>query len=257
MPDREPTPALPRIELLDEIGSTNDEAMRRAAAGERGPLWIATRRQTAGKGRSGRAWNEAGTGNVAATLLFVPGCPPARLPELSLVAGIGAGAAIAAALPAEAARRVELKWPNDVLIDGAKTCGILIESGNYGGVTVAVIGIGINVASAPTVGDRAATHLAAHGSTLDAEQVLALLAQQMAHWLAVWRHGDGFDAIRTAWSARAVPLGRAIEIKTVDGPVAGAFAGLDHDGALLIDLPSAGRRRFTYGDVSVLPARQA
>ena len=72
------TTAPPRIELLDEIGSTNDEAQRRAAAGERGPLWIATRRQTAGKGRAGRVWNEASTGNVAATLLFEPGCAPAR-----------------------------------------------------------------------------------------------------------------------------------------------------------------------------------
>ncbi len=254
----QPTPGvLPRIEVLDEIGSTNDEAMRRAAAGERGPLWIATRRQTAGKGRSGRAWSEASIGNVAATLLFEPGCAPSRLPELSLIAGVAAHAAIAGALAATAPARVELKWPNDVLIDGAKTCGILIESAKYGGSTVAVIGIGINVASAPPVRDRAVTCLAAHGSTLDADGVLRLLATQMAHWLAVWRKGDGFGDIRAAWLAGAVPVGRALEIKTTEGPVAGAFAGLDHDGALLLDLPSAGRRRFTYGDVSVLTARQA
>lgn len=248
---------LPRIELLDEIGSTNDEAMRRAATGERGPLWIATRRQTAGKGRSGRAWSEDSVGNVAATLLFVPECAPARLPELSLIAGVATHAAIADALPANATAAVELKWPNDVLIDGAKACGILIESGNYAGTTVAVIGIGINVASAPAVSDRAVTCLAAHGCTRDAEAVLTLLATHLAHWLAVWCHGDGFDSIRAAWIDGAVPVGRALEIKTGSGPVAGTFAGLDHDGALLLDLPSAGRRRFTYGDVSVLPARQA
>jgi BirA family biotin operon repressor/biotin-[acetyl-CoA-carboxylase] ligase len=254
---REATAAVPRIEMLDEIGSTNDEAMRRAAAGERGPLWIATRRQIAGKGRSGRAWSEAGTGNIAATLLFEPGCVPAQLPELSLVAGIAAHDAITAALPAHKAERIELKWPNDVLVDGAKACGILIESGSYAGATVAVIGIGINVASAPVVGDRAATHLAAHGATADAESVLALLAARMAHWLGTWRAGAGFAAVRDAWSERAVPIGRPLEIKTSDGPVAGTFAGLDHDGALLIDLPSAGRRRFTHGDVTMHPARQA
>ncbi len=257
MPDRDPTPAVPPIELLDEIGSTNEEALRRAAAGARGPVWIATRRQTAGKGRAGRAWSEAGSGNVAATLLFEPGCAPAHLPELSLVAGVAAQAAIADALPSDVRSRVELKWPNDILIGGAKTCGILVESANYAGTVVAVIGIGINVVSAPAVGDRSVTCLADHGCAMDADGVLARLAAHMAQSLPVWRQGDGFDAIRAAWIAHAVPIGRALEIKTADGPVAGAFAGLDHDGALLIDLPTAGRRRFTYGDVSVLPARQA
>jgi BirA family transcriptional regulator, biotin operon repressor / biotin---[acetyl-CoA-carboxylase] ligase len=252
-----PTTAPHRIELLDEIDSTNDEAQRRAAAGERGPMWIATRRQTAGKGRAGRAWSEASTGNVAATLLFEPGCAPARLAELSLVAGVATHAAITAALPTAAGSRVELKWPNDVLIAGAKTSGILIETGNYTGATVSLIGIGINVASAPAAIDRATTFLAAQGSAFDADAVLQLLAAQMAHWLDIWRGAGGFAAIRSAWVARATPVGRALEIKTNDGPVAGTFAGLDHDGALLIDLAPDIRRRFTYGDVSVLPARQA
>jgi BirA family biotin operon repressor/biotin-[acetyl-CoA-carboxylase] ligase len=159
--------ALPPVEILDEIGSTNDEAHRRAAAGARGPLWIATRRQTAGKGRSGRAWAEAGIGNVAATLLFMPGCAPARLSELSLVAGVATYDAVVSALAETGAGRVELKWPNDVLIDGAKVSGILIESANHGTDVVSLIGIGINVASAPPVTDRAVTHLAAHGCSLN------------------------------------------------------------------------------------------
>jgi BirA family biotin operon repressor/biotin-[acetyl-CoA-carboxylase] ligase len=257
MADSHATTTPPRIELLDEIGSTNDEAQRRAAAGERGPLWIATRRQTAGKGRAGRAWSEASTGNVAATLLFEPGCAPTHLPELSLVAGVAAHEAIAAALPARTSSHVELKWPNDVLIAGAKTSGILIETGNYGGATVSVIGVGINVASAPVGVDRATTCLADQGCTLDAEVVLNRLAMHMVRWLGIWRGTDGFAAIRSAWVTRAMPIGRALEIKTNDGPVAGTFAGLDHDGALLIDLAPDNRRRFTYGDVSVLPARQA
>jgi BirA family transcriptional regulator, biotin operon repressor / biotin---[acetyl-CoA-carboxylase] ligase len=257
MADRHATTTPPRIELLDEIGSTNDEALHRAAAGERGPVWIATRRQTAGKGRSGRAWNEAGIGNVAATLLCEPGCPPARLPELSLVAGVATHAAITEALPAGGAPSVELKWPNDVLIEGAKTSGILIETGNFGSVVVSLIGIGINVASAPAGVDRATTCLAEHGCKVDAEAVLNRLAARMAEWIDVWRGPDGFATIRAAWVDRAMPVGRKIEIKTNDGPVAGTFAGLDHDGALLIDLAPDIRRRFTYGDVSVLPARQA
>ncbi len=257
MPDRLLPYVLPPVELLDEVGSTNDEAQRRAVAGARGPLWIATRRQTAGKGRSGRVWNEAGTGNVAATLLFVPGCAPARLPELSLVAGVATFDAVADSLPGPASGRVELKWPNDVLIDGAKVSGILIETGNYDTETVSLIGIGINVASAPDVSDRAVSCLAAQGSSRDARAVLDLLVARTAHWLAEWKKPDGFAAIRAAWTARAIPLGRRLEIKTREGPVAGTFAGLDQDGALLIDLPLTGRRRFTFGDVSVLPTEQA
>lgn len=261
MPDRAPSYALPPVELLDEVGSTNDEAHRRAAAGERGPIWIATRRQTAGKGRSGRAWVEASEGNVAATLLFMPGCALARLPELSLVAGVATydavGDAVGGALFSDGAEGLELKWPNDVLVDGAKVSGILIESGNHGVEVVSLVGIGINVASAPDVPDRAVTSLSAHGCLLDAGAVLDHLVARMAHWLRVWEAVDGFDAIRAAWSARAIPLGRPLEVKTHEGPVAGTFAGLDRDGALLIDLPVAGRRRFTFGDVAVLPARSA
>jgi BirA family biotin operon repressor/biotin-[acetyl-CoA-carboxylase] ligase len=252
MPDQPSPYVLPPVEMLDEVGSTNDEAHRRAAAGARGPLWIATRRQTAGKGRSGRAWAEAGTGNVAATLLFMPGCTPARLAELSLVTGVATHDAIASAL-AHSGARIELKWPNDVLINGAKVSGILIESATYDAAVVSLIGIGINVASAPNVADRAVTFLAGSGCLLDADAVLELLVARMARWLAVWQAADGFDLIRAAWAERATALGLPLEIKTQEGPVAGAFAGLDRDGALLIDLPHVGRRRFTFGDVSVLP----
>lgn len=257
MPDQPSAYVLPPVEILDEVGSTNDEAHGRAAAGVRGPLWIATRRQTAGKGRSGRAWTEAGTGNVAATLLFMPGCAPSRLPELSLVAGVATYDAIASALMQTGAGRIELKWPNDVLVDGAKVSGILIESATYGAAAVSLIGIGINVASAPDVADREVTCLAECGCSLDAGALLELLVARMAHWLAIWEAPDGFTAIRAAWAARAMSLGRSLEIKTHDGPVAGTFAGLDHDGALLIDLPHVGRRRFTFGDVSILPTGRA
>lgn len=254
---RRGTVALPRVEMLDEVGSTNEEAQGRAAGGGRGPLWIATRRQTGGKGRAGRVWKEASVGNVAATLLFEPVCPSARLPELSLVAGVAAHDAIVGALPDTIAPRVRLKWPNDVLIEGAKTSGILIESCNYGTSVVSLIGTGINVASAPAVVDRSVTCLSDHGCALSADAVLDLLVARTAYWLEVWSAADGFDAIREAWAARGTEIGSPLEVKTGDGAVAGAFAGLDRDGALLIDLPSVGRRRFTFGDVSVLSPQRS
>jgi BirA family biotin operon repressor/biotin-[acetyl-CoA-carboxylase] ligase len=173
------------------------------------------------------------------------------------VAGVATFDAVADCLGGSEAGQAELKWPNDVLIDGAKVSGILIESGNYNAETVSLIGIGINVASAPDVTDRAVTHLAAHGCVRDAAAVLDLLVARTAHWLSIWSEEDGFAAIRTARRARATPIGRPLEIKTIEGPVAGAFAGLDTDGALLMDVPVAGRRRFTFGDVTLLPAGRA
>jgi BirA family biotin operon repressor/biotin-[acetyl-CoA-carboxylase] ligase len=187
----------------------------------------------------------------------VPGTPPTRLPELSLVSGVATYDAVSDALSGCSAGPIELKWPNDVLIHGAKVSGILIESGNHGGDVVSLIGIGINVASMPPVSDRAVTSLAAEGSRLEAGAVLERLVEHMAHWLSIWQTPGGFDAIRKAWAERAIPLGRPLEVKTQEGPIAGTFAGLDLDGALLLDLPTAGRRRFTFGDVSVLPSARA
>src|ERR1043166_8409052 len=114
-----------RLLSLDEVGSTNAEAFARARAGERGPLWITARRQTAGRGRRGRAWvSEPGT--LYASLLLTDPAPPQRAAELSLVAALAVHDALAERA-AVLGPRLTLKWPNDVLCDGAKLAGILVE----------------------------------------------------------------------------------------------------------------------------------
>src|SRR3984957_6921346 len=112
--------ALPPIEALEEIDSTNAEARRRAEAGARGPLWITAKRQTAGRGRRGRAW-ETGAGNLAATLLIHTDKPPAEAAQVSFVAALAVADLAAAFVPASL---VSLKWPNDPMIAGKKTAGI-------------------------------------------------------------------------------------------------------------------------------------
>ena len=121
--------------LLEQTDSTNAEARRRAEAGETGPLWIIARRQTAGRGRRGRAW-ESDTGNLFATLLTTTRKPPSL---------------------------VTIKWPNDVLVAGDKASGVLVESGVHssGGLWLAV-GIGVNLARAPVGTERPATALVHH-----------------------------------------------------------------------------------------------
>lgn len=243
-----------RIVELDAVDSTNSEALRRASAGDRGPLWITARTQTAGRGRSGRSWTTAG-GNLAASLLIAPGCAAGELSQLALLAGVAAHDAICESLASTHAERVRLKWPNDVLIDDAKTAGILIESTTLGGDLVAVIGIGINIAEAPLVPDRAVTRLADHTTAvLTPSLLLDRLADSHARWRVIWDGGRGFASIRNAFLARSVPLGSAMAVNAGGSAVAGRFDGLDPSGGLRLAGADGAVRSFTYGDVTLGPA---
>lgn len=251
MPAPEPLPAGWRRIELEEIDSTNAEALRRAASGERGPLWITALRQTAGRGRAGRVWASA-PGAIAATLLFRPQCPPGLLPQLSLVAGIAVHDAAAAGLAPEGRSGMRLKWPNDLMLAGAKASGILIESTLFGAEPVAAIGIGINVAAPPGLGGRTTTALADHGDRRAPLEVAGRLAADLSRWLVLWRRGEGFAAVREAWLERAGPIGEPMTVNAGGGPLAGTFAGLDAEGALLVRAQD-GIRRFTFADVALGP----
>jgi BirA family biotin operon repressor/biotin-[acetyl-CoA-carboxylase] ligase len=237
-----------RLERLASVDSTNAEAMRRAIAGERGPLWIMADVQTAGRGRAGRSWTSE-PGNLQASLLVSLGASVSKAYQLSLVAGIAVFDAIVQATRASLTG-LRLKWPNDILIDGSKVGGILIESSTTSAGLSAVIGIGINIASSPDLPDRPATRLAAYDYTADPQGLLAEIASATATWLAVWDEGAGFAAVREAWLNRAHPIGERMSINTGSERIAGAFLGLDADGALLLD-SEGNARRFTFGDVSL------
>ncbi len=237
-----------RIDRLAAVDSTNAEAMRRAQAGERGPLWILADVQTAGRGRSGRSWSSE-QGNLHASLLVTLALPQPMAYQLALVAGVAVFDALGSAMrPAPAGLR--LKWPNDILIYDEKTGGILIESSTIGETLVAVVGIGLNIATSPKGIDRPATHLAAHGASPETPTLLPFIAASMASWLATWDEGRGFAAVREAWLKRALPIGERLTINTGQERVLGTFAGLDPDGALLLDVDGSARR-FTFGDVSL------
>ncbi|HEX4199050.1 MAG TPA: biotin--[acetyl-CoA-carboxylase] ligase [Caulobacteraceae bacterium] len=235
------------ILTLDEIDSTNSEARRRAEAGEAGPLWITALSQTAGRGRRGRAW-ETGQGNLAATLLMTTTREPREAAQVSFIAALAASDLARAHLPAE---RVQVKWPNDVLVDGRKLVGILVESGQRreGDLWLAV-GVGFNLAKAPDMPERPATSLAAETRTPPPEPRVALegLAAAFADWLEVWDH-KGFAAIVAAWTARAYGLGQTCTARLAAETVEGVAEGLDSDGALRLRLADGGLRRITAGDV--------
>ncbi len=260
---------VPPLVMLDEVDSTNAEAQRRAAAGERGPLWICARAQTQGRGRSGRSWGSP-RGSLAASLLFCPNVPLARLPELALVAGVATADALAALLsrnlganpmgsvPAGTPKSLlRIKWPNDILLDEAKVSGILIESTRYDHDQIAILGIGINIADTPVITDRAVTSLAEHGIITTPDDLAPRLAAAISRRLDQWSDGDGFAQIRAAWLERAGPLGSGIAVNAGHGSVSGTFAGLDTDGALLFQDGMGRRQRFTFGDVTPLRPTKA
>ena len=241
-----------RSVILDEIDSTNRDAFQRAQAGEVGPLWIMARRQTAGRGRSGRQWASE-PGNLYASLLVKLACSPAVVPQLSLLAGVAVMDAIAQAAGG-VAPGLRLKWPNDVLIGQAKCAGILAESISGHDAVTAVVGTGLNLAWHPTDLGRAATNLAEHGVQVSPDAMLGLLAAAMQHWLAVWDCGTRFAQVRAAWLERAGPVGEGCSVNTGAERVEGTFVGLDPGGALLMQDREGRQRSIAFGDVMLATA---
>jgi BirA family biotin operon repressor/biotin-[acetyl-CoA-carboxylase] ligase len=214
------------LKRFDEIDSTNEEARRLAGAGQRDPVWISAARQTAGRGRRGRAW-ESPAGNLAATLLIAPGKPAAECAQLSFVTAVAAADAVAGFAPGAG---IKVKWPNDVLADGRKLVGILLESQS----DWLAIGVGINLAHFPMDTAFPATAICALGVPApDRDDALTQLAAHFAKWYEVWR-GEGFSPIRDAWLARAAGLGSRIRARLSNEETAGVFEGIDESGALIL-----------------------
>ena len=197
------------------------------------------REQTGGRGRRGRVWASP-RGNLYSSTILRPDCPAARAAEL----GFAAGLAVADLVPA--GREVRLKWPNDVLVDGGKVAGILAESsvGEGGRVDHVVLGIGVNVGFAPDLPEMRYPGARLGGTVrrrFDGSR------PGLAHWLGVWRR-EGFEAVRGAWLAKAGPLGAPVDVRLGEELVSGRFAGLDRDGALLLDT-DRGARRIVSGEM--------
>ena len=237
----------PPVVVLDEIDSTNAEARRRAEAGEGGPVWLVGLRQTAGRGRRGRAW-ETGEGNLAATLLFRTDKPPAEAAQVSFVAALAVADLLGAYAPASL---VSLKWPNDPLLGGLKVSGILVESGAspLGGLWIAV-GIGVNLARKPIDAERPTTAIATYRDSPPPTPIEAVevLAGAFERWSRIW-NTMGFAAIADAWTARAHGLGDRCVARLGTETVEGLAEGLDADGALRLRLDDGRIRRITAGDV--------
>lgn len=223
-----------------QIGSTNDEARRMASEGAPDGTVVHADEQTAGRGRLAHTWFSP-PGNLYLSILLRTGQPAARAAELSFLAALAVSDTVEALLPRQI--RTMLKWPNDVLVNGAKIAGILLEQVD----DATIIGIGLNILQAPSNLAYKATTVVAHGGIASVDGARDILLPRVALHLTAWRNG-GFAAIREQWLNRSYPIGAAIQARAGDQPVAGHFAGLDVDGALLLDT-AEGRRRIIAGEI--------
>lgn len=237
-----------RLETFDHIGSTNAEALIRGRAGERGPIWFATTDQTAGRGRRSRTWI-APRGNLACSILEVIDIAPAQAATL----GFAAGVALARALDAvsgDMACDYRLKWPNDVLADGSKLAGILLEAETVpDGRLAVVVGIGTNVVAAPEGTPYPATCLHALGVSASAEDLFAALSDAWQECRGIWDNGRGFVDIRSLWLARAAGLGEAVSVISGKIDITGTFETIDDTGCLIVRTADAKRVTVAAGDV--------
>jgi BirA family biotin operon repressor/biotin-[acetyl-CoA-carboxylase] ligase len=234
-----------RLIVHDRLDSTNSEALRLARAGEQGPLWIVVREQTSGRGRRGREWISA-AGDLATSLLFTAPVTPAVAATLGFVASLAVHEACHAFAPGV---DLALKWPNDVLTEGGKLAGLLLESETQGYSLTMVVGFGVNLASTPEGMPFPAQSLRALGHDVTAEAAFAALTDSWVALAAVWDFGRGFAAIREAWLAQARGIGQSISVRTGERVETGIFEALDEEGRLVLRKPDGLIRVVSAGEV--------
>lgn len=243
-----------RVTAFDSIGSTNTEALERARGGERGPLWLVTDLQTAGRGRRQRAWVSP-RGNLAATVLETMDVQP----SVAATLGFAAGLALEAALQAVSLESVmrsggstvsyRLKWPNDVLAGGDKLSGILLEAEAISGGLAVAVGMGTNIVSSPEGTPHPTTSLSKLGVNAGAGDLFMALSDSWAELRGIWDNGKGFGEIRRMWLERAAGLGETVSIQSGDTIIEGTFETIDDTGCMIV-VGSDGRRRLiAAGDV--------
>jgi BirA family transcriptional regulator, biotin operon repressor / biotin---[acetyl-CoA-carboxylase] ligase len=219
--------------ILDEVDSTMAEAARRAHDLD-GPTWIMAHRQTAARGRRGRVWQQP-AGNLAATLIYKPW---ATVPDAAKRSFLAANALFEALALFVDRTALSLKWPNDVLLNGGKVAGILLESAGRGGRMVdwLAVGVGVNLTGVPadlTERFRAVSLAGEGGATVSPEDFLTVLASAYATQeskLAVM----GFQRIREDWLRHAAKLGETITARTMRDEHSGIFDTVDMDGNLVL-----------------------
>ncbi len=232
--------AYPNIETVDFTGSTNSDLLERASQGAPEGLWLRAKSQGSGRGRNAREW-VSNNGNIYTSTIIrlLPHDPPAT--NIAFVAANVLHQSIAQFLPD---KNVLIKWPNDILVDNSKICGILLERNE----DAIIMGTGVNLVHSPQNIDRAATSMTELGiDAPDPDEFMYILVENFAYWLRLWRE-NGFDIIRDYWLKNAHGKGQKIAHKDY----VGHFDGIGNDGACLLRLADEEIISIYAGDIFML-----
>lgn len=236
---------------LETVDSTNRLALDLAQQTGANKTWVLSDKQRAGRGRHGREWASP-SGNLYASLLLVSPCAVEDSPKLGFVAGVALTEVVRELAPPGDLR---LKWPNDLLINGAKLSGLLLEGrALQDGKQAVTIGIGLNVKVAPELDGVRTTALADLGIGVGRREIFRRLSNSMAHWLAVFAQGKGFYRVRDAWREASFAPGTPLTVKLAGGAREGRFGGIDERGRLMLDTPQ-GVIHVDAGDVFLSESR--
>ncbi len=243
-------PAAYRHVAHEQVDSTNKLALDAAREGDQGNLWITATEQTAGRGRRGRNWDSR-TGNLYASLLLISPADISEIAQLPLVIATAVHRAICEVVPPMTRASISIKWPNDILWNDTKVCGILMESSvSTSQDRAVVIGIGINCRTHPDQTDGlAASNLSQTGYDIDPKILFGSLANQVAERLVTWDGGKGLAAIREDWVSRAKGIGQSIIVRLPGEELHGVFDQLDEQGGLVLQMSNGQRRVIYAGDV--------
>lgn len=237
----------------DELDSTNSEARRLAEGGASHGAFIWAKRQTQGRGRYSREWVSE-EGNLFVSILLEPEESLAQIPQLSFISALAAMESVAPLLPDT--RGLKCKWPNDLMIDGRKLGGILLESFETleaeGPRRWLVVGLGMNINSCPEGLELPATCLKAAGvEIVSAKIVLSRFIHHFIDWYGIWQD-KGFAPVRKAWLTHCEGLGQEVQVSLPQETIYGIFEGLDPQGHLKLLLPDGKTRKIAAGDLYVM-----
>lgn len=234
------TPQLPQgfeLVALSSVDSTNNHAKSLAREGAAAFTVVWAKDQTAGRGRQGNTWTSC-PGNLYMSLVLRPGLDAASTGQLSFLAAVALAEALQEWLPD--AVDVKLKWPNDLLLNGKKAAGILLEAE----ADWLVVGIGVNVVDAP----EGAVSLKSFGVEAEAGAVLEKLVLRLKSLYEVWRK-SGFEPVRGEWLRYAHNIGQAINVRLPKETFVGKFVGIDAAGALQVEMQDGSLRQISSGEV--------
>jgi BirA family biotin operon repressor/biotin-[acetyl-CoA-carboxylase] ligase len=244
----------PKVEFLAEVDSTNSEAERRLAVGQEAPFAVLARSQKAGRGRLGRKWHSAPSGNLYLSLAFRPFIPPERLRPFTLWMGL----ALCAHVEKSLGLRLGLKWPNDLQSpDGRKVAGMLTEARlDADSVRELVFGVGLNLTGAPKdfppdLRATAGSLEAALGAPLDLNREAAGVIAALFRAWEQFEEGAWSRSFRKLWTHHDVLAGKSVRVGLRGDPVAGVVDGIDDEGSLILRTGGGRRAIVSSGEVTL------